>query len=228
MNKNSSNTTFNPRSWSLGRFLSLTALAGVCLAAPHATHAALLAYEGFNYTTGSGNLTGLSGGFGWLGAWQGFAARDDASRWRGSLLFHFGLALAFLAKGPPGLLPLAAMLAFDLLQPRAQRRRVFDPAGIALFLAIAAPWFIAVTRANPGLLGYFVGDEVVNRVASDEFNRNGQWYGLEVLMQYGAPISADPAVKRVGIGRAVFVRREDAGQVLEVARGVGSGDNANG
>ena len=48
--------------------------------------------------------------------------------------------------------------------------------------------------------------------------RNGQWYGLEVLMQYGAPISADLAVKRVGIGRTVFVRREDAGQVLEVAR----------
>ena len=40
--------------------------------------------------------------------------------------------------------------------------------------------------------------------------RNGQWYGLEVLMQYGAPISADLAVKRVAIGRTVFVRVEDA------------------
>ena len=114
-----------------------------------------------------------------LAAWAFVESRwnppAQARRWL--LLMWAAFALAFLAKGPPGLLPLAAMLAFDLLQPRAQRRRVFDPAGIALFLAIAAPWFIAVTRANPGLLGYFVGDEVVNRVASDEFNRNGQWYG---------------------------------------------------
>ena len=33
--------------------------------------AAPMAYEGFNYSTGSGNLTGLSGGYGWNGAWQG-------------------------------------------------------------------------------------------------------------------------------------------------------------
>lgn len=31
----------------------------------------MLAYEGFNYTTGSANLTGLSGGFGWSGSWRG-------------------------------------------------------------------------------------------------------------------------------------------------------------
>jgi 4-amino-4-deoxy-L-arabinose transferase-like glycosyltransferase len=54
---------------------------------------------------------------------------------------------------------------------------VFDMAGLALFLAIAAPWFVAVMRATPGLWGYFIGDEVVDRVATDDFNRNGQWYG---------------------------------------------------
>jgi autotransporter-associated beta strand protein len=32
--------------------------------------AALMVYEGFNYSTGSGNLTGQSGGFGWSGSWQ--------------------------------------------------------------------------------------------------------------------------------------------------------------
>ncbi len=30
-----------------------------------------MAYEGFNYPSGSANLTGLSGGFGWNGSWQG-------------------------------------------------------------------------------------------------------------------------------------------------------------
>ena len=29
-----------------------------------------MAYEGFSYPTGSGNLPGLNGGFGWNGAWQ--------------------------------------------------------------------------------------------------------------------------------------------------------------
>lgn len=51
----------------------MLAAGAVCasLAAPESTRAALLAYEGFNYSAGSANLTGLSGGFGWAGAWQG-------------------------------------------------------------------------------------------------------------------------------------------------------------
>ena len=104
-----------------------------------------------------------------------FGAPERTRRWLP--LMWAGFALAFLAKGPPGLLPLAAILAFDRLQPRDRRRRVFDIGGLALFLAISAPWFIVVMLANPGLLGYFVGNEVVNRIATDDFNRNGQWYG---------------------------------------------------
>lgn len=121
----------------------------------------------------------LLAGFEALAVWAFVESRWSAPaqtrRWLRGMWVAF--ALAFLTKGPPGLLPLAAMLAFDWLQPRGQRRPVLDVAGLALFLAIAAPWFILVTRANPGLIGYFIGDEVVNRVASDEFNRNGQWYG---------------------------------------------------
>ena len=114
-----------------------------------------------------------------LAMWAFVESRFDApSRTRRWLLLMWaGFALAFLTKGPPGLLPLMAILAFDLLQPRDQRRRVFDIAGLALFLAISTPWFVAVMRANPGLSDYFIGNEVVNRVATDDFNRNGQWYG---------------------------------------------------
>ena len=49
--------------------------------------------------------------------------------------------------------------------------------------------------------------------------RNGKWYSLDVLMQYGAPVPVDLAIKRVAIGRTVFVRREDAGAVLEAVGG---------
>ena len=121
----------------------------------------------------------LLAGFEALAVWAFIESRWGAPaqtrHWLRGMWVAF--ALAFLTKGPPGLLPLAAMLAFDRLQPRGHRRPVLDVAGVALFIAIAAPWFFAVTRANPALIEYFVGDEVVNRVASDEFNRNGQWYG---------------------------------------------------
>ena len=42
---------------------------------------------------------------------------------------------------------------------------------------------------------------------------------VDVFMQYGAPVPVDLAIKRVAIGRTVFVRREDAGAVLEAVGG---------
>jgi len=57
------------RSRGLGLMAAL--VAGAVFMVPPAAPAALMSYEGFNYATGSGNLTGLNGGFGWKGAWQG-------------------------------------------------------------------------------------------------------------------------------------------------------------
>ena len=48
--------------------------------------------------------------------------------------------------------------------------------------------------------------------------RNGQWYTLDVLMQYGRPLPLDLALRRVAIGRTVFVAREDAGTVMEAVQ----------
>jgi 4-amino-4-deoxy-L-arabinose transferase-like glycosyltransferase len=88
-----------------------------------------------------------------------------------------GFAFAFLTKGPPALLPLIALLAFDLAMPGRQQHRVFGWSGIALFVLLALPWYLAVIRGNPGLFEYFIGDEVVNRVTTNEFGRHGEWYG---------------------------------------------------
>lgn len=52
------------------RFLLTAAVATSTLVASLSARAALMAYEGFNYSIGSGNLTGLQGGFGWSGPWQ--------------------------------------------------------------------------------------------------------------------------------------------------------------
>ncbi len=49
--------------------------------------------------------------------------------------------------------------------------------------------------------------------------KGGKWIGVEVFMQYGKPIPLDLALKRVELGRTVFVAREDAGAVMEAVGG---------
>ncbi|MDB6163844.1 MAG: hypothetical protein JWL98_1276 [Xanthomonadaceae bacterium] len=104
-----------------------------------------------------------------------FGAPTHARRWIAAMWAAF--ALAFLDKGPPGLLPLLAVAAFDLATPGRVRPRVLQWQGLLLFAGLAAPWYVAVTVRNPGLLDYFLGKEVVGRVASDDFSRHGEWYG---------------------------------------------------
>ena len=114
-----------------------------------------------------------------LAMWGFVEARfgPPASSRRWLLLTWCGTALAFLTKGPPALLPLLVMTGFDALTGLQGRQRLFRWTGLLLFLALALPWYLAVVIGNPGLLAYFIGDEVVNRVATNEFGRNGEWYG---------------------------------------------------
>jgi 4-amino-4-deoxy-L-arabinose transferase-like glycosyltransferase len=109
-----------------------------------------------------------------------FGPRRHADRWMALMWAGFGLA--FLTKGPPGLLPLLAVFAFDALTPATRadgtrRARALSWWGPLLFVAIALPWYLAVVTRNPGLLDYFLGAEVVDRIASDHFARHGEWYG---------------------------------------------------
>ena len=113
-----------------------------------------------------------------------FGNQRHERRWLALMWAGFGLA--FLAKGPPGLLPLLAVFVFDALTPATRvdgtrRLRAMQWWGLLLFAVIALPWFVVVVLRNPGLLAYFLGAEVVGRVASNDFNRHGQWYGwLEI------------------------------------------------
>lgn len=45
-------------------------LLAILLVVPSASYAAQMAYEGFDYATGSANLTNMNGGSGWASAWQ--------------------------------------------------------------------------------------------------------------------------------------------------------------
>ncbi|HEY5805514.1 MAG TPA: glycosyltransferase family 39 protein [Lysobacter sp.] len=88
-----------------------------------------------------------------------------------------GFALAFITKGPAGLVPLPVVLLFDYLMPGRRLHRTLQWSGIVLFVVLALPWYLAVFHGNPGLFHYFVGDELVNRVTTGEFGRHGEWYG---------------------------------------------------
>jgi 4-amino-4-deoxy-L-arabinose transferase-like glycosyltransferase len=93
-------------------------------------------------------------------------------------LLWAAFALAFLTKGPPALLPLLVIVVFAWLAPSPHRTgAIRHMAGVALFVLIALPWFLIVTYEHKGLLAYFLGAEVVARVASNQFARHGEWYG---------------------------------------------------
>jgi len=96
-------------------------------------------------------------------------------RWIWLMWAAFGLA--FLTKGPPALVPLLVVFAYDVATARDRRASILSPVGLALFAIIAVPWFVVVSNRHPGLLAYFIGDEVVARVASDQFGRHGSWIG---------------------------------------------------
>ncbi|WP_225876160.1 ArnT family glycosyltransferase [Lysobacter solisilvae (ex Woo and Kim 2020)] len=120
-------------------------------------------------------LSACTGAAMWAFVEARFGDARYAKRW--TALMWVAFALAFLAKGPPALVHLLAALAFDQLMPARRRSRVFQWSGLLLFGVLALPWYVAVVANHPGLLRYFIGSEVVNRVASDSFGRHGEWYG---------------------------------------------------
>ena len=104
----------------------------------------------------------------------GTSSRRDC----GLLVMWLGFGLGFMTKGPPALIPLLPVALLHLLAPRATSVRwTRHVAGVVLFLVVAMPWYAAVVLRHQGLMGYFLGAEVVDRVATDRFGRNGEWYG---------------------------------------------------
>ncbi|HSQ70164.1 MAG TPA: glycosyltransferase family 39 protein, partial [Steroidobacteraceae bacterium] len=85
--------------------------------------------------------------------------------------------LAFMTKGPPGLLPLFAVIAMLAFHERRSLRALFDPMGLLLFAVVAFTWFGVLIAQEPDRLGYFLGYEVYDRVFTAKHQRNAQWYG---------------------------------------------------
>ena len=110
---------------------------------------------------------------------------DPKERRRWMLAAWAAAALAVLSKGLIGVvLPAGAMALYILVERdwrRIARLNIFS--GGLLFLAIAAPWFIAVSLANPEFFRFFFIQEHFERFLTKEHGRyQPVWYFVPVLL----------------------------------------------
>lgn len=101
------------------------------------------------------------------------------------LAFYLFLALATLAKGPVAVF-LAALVIVAFAVLRRDGRlvlRTLWPIGVALYLVVAAPWFVAVQRAHPEFLRDFFLQQNLERFASNLYHHPEPfWFYLPVAL----------------------------------------------
>jgi len=106
------------------------------------------------------------------------------------LLFWAACAAAVLSKGLIGVVLPGAALFLYMLAKRdwSLARRVRIVPGIALFLLITAPWFIAVSAANAEFAHFFFVQEHFQRFTTQMHQRvHPGWYFIPVLIAGMAP-----------------------------------------
>ncbi len=114
-----------------------------------------------------------------LGFIEWWHRREDSgmSRLPLNLLMWSGFGLAFLTKGPPGLLPLIAIMVFVGIKDGLKAIiRLFSFSGILVFVIVGFWWYVLVAITHPGIMKYFIRDEFVNRIATGMHHRNPEWY----------------------------------------------------
>lgn len=135
--------------------------------------------------------------------------RDDATpgesrRWQDAAWVL--LALAILSKGLIGLvLPAATVIAYALWQRDwGFILRIRPLRGVLILLAITAPWFIAVSLANPEFAHFFFIHEHFQRFLTKAHGRyQPMWYFIPILL-----IGMLPWLGSLAQGLAAGARRE--------------------
>ena len=115
----------------------------------------------------------------WLSGAAGRPRRDL------DCLMFAAAGIATITKGPVGfVLPLLTILVYAAVQRRFhEMKRLAWPPGIALFLVVSLPWFIAVSTRNPDFPRYAFWDESVLRFTTAQAHRGGSlFYYIPVLL----------------------------------------------
>ena len=113
----------------------------------------------------------------------GAAPRSTSRHWM--LVAWAAMALATLSKGPVAVVLSGGALFVYLLLTRDWKLlgMLTIVRGLALFVLVAGPWFIAVSRANPEFARFFFIHEHVERFLTTEHRREGPiWYFVPVLL----------------------------------------------
>lgn len=109
------------------------------------------------------------------------ATADDTRHWM--LVAWVASALAVLTKGAIGVvIPAMAVVAYCASTwDWSLLRRLHIGWGIAVLIALVAPWFVAVEHQNPGFTAYFFIHEHWQRFTSPEHRRTGAlWYYVPI------------------------------------------------
>lgn len=100
---------------------------------------------------------------------------------------YAALGLAFMTKGPVGVL--VPLLAFAGLSAYRRDlsvfRRIASLTGLAIFACIAFPWYLAVAAVHPGLMSYFLGNEIAGRVLTTVHHRNNTFLIYPLVLTMG-------------------------------------------
>lgn len=126
-------------------------------------------------------------------AYVHFRFGGGRARWLDAMWALF--AVAWMVKGPPALLPLLAVAAWEL---RSRSGALLRPLGLVAFVLIGLSWFAWIVHRHPELLAYFLREEVLARVASGDHHRNSQWYGAFVVYVPTLLLGAPPWSALVG------------------------------
>ena len=128
---------------------------------------------------------------GFLLAQRGDARTRETRLWM--LLAWTAMGFGFLSKGLIGLaLPAAAMVAYALVHRDISFLKRLEPvAGVAIMLAIALPWIIAVSIANPEFAHFFFIHEHFQRFLTQVHHRTAPWwYFIPILIAGMLPWTA--------------------------------------
>ena len=119
-------------------------------------------------------------------------------------------ALGVLSKGLIGIVIPGLVLGITLATTRrwSSIRPLLAPSGIAVFLLVSAPWFIAMERLHPGFLDYFFVEQQFRRYAGGGFNN------MQPFWFYGALLGLACLPWWPSVWRAV---RADTGQGTALA-----------
>ena len=188
-------TQWSSRLWDVGLAFACLPLVFAWVARLYGRDTALLALTALAvspFFVVVGHLNLLDGGFSfWLTAAvlaftlaQTLPPASAAER-RWMLTAWGAAALAVLSKGiVVGVLAAAALILYTLSERDTHTwRRLHPGAGLALFTAVAAPWFVVVSLRNPSFPAFFFVHEHFTRFLTTVHQRvEPWWYFLPLLL----------------------------------------------